>query len=271
MEIGFVVKDLKESHELARKIDAYLSKKGMKTCFDELSAKKVGFPEKELNIRKMKTDIIIAMGGDGTILKTIALIPDKSVPILGINFGSMGFLTEISPDKWEDAIYRIISNDYWIEERIMLNVEIDGKPVGDALNEAVVMTAIPVKMLNFEVKIDGQVVDSIRADGIMISTPTGSTAYSMSAGGPIVDPKVKGFIITAISPFKYGARSFVVPHDAVIQIKITQLKKEGTVVIDGEAVGSITKNSKIIFRLSDNRARFIKLKEDFYKRIRERL
>ncbi len=271
MKVGFVVKDLEESHKLAREIDAYLSNRGIETYFDELSAKKIGVPEKELNIREMKTDLIIAMGGDGTILKPISLIPDKSVPIFGINFGSMGFLTACSPDRWEDAVYRIISDDYRVEERIMLNVEIDGKSAGDALNEAVVMTAVPVKMLHFEVRIDGQVIDSIRADGVMISTPTGSTAYSMSAGGPIVDPRVKGFIITAISPFKYGARSFVVPHDAVIQVKILQLKKGGIIVIDGEVRGDITSESKIVFKLSDNRARFIRLKEDFYKRIRERL
>jgi NAD+ kinase len=252
-KVALVVKDLKESLKVARDIEKFLTKKGVATCFDDWNAKKVGFEE------------------SGAILKTAELIGNKKIPILGINFGKMGFLTEIKKNEWKKALDRILKGDYTVEKRKKIGVLIDGKNVGNALNEVVVMTSEPVKMLNLKVFVDDHTAELVRADGIIISTPTGSTAYSMSAGGPIMDPDVSAFIITSICPFKLGVRSFVVPQKSKIRVTAAKPKKESLLVIDGEQRETVGPASEVLVRQSKEKAYFIKLDGDFYKRIRERL
>jgi NAD+ kinase len=269
--VALVVKDLKESIKVARDIEKYLTSKGIETRFDDWNAKKVGFPERACAIQDFDVDFILTLGGDGAILKTIELIGSKKIPILGINFGKMGFLTEIKKNEWKKSLDRILKGEYMIEKRNKIGVLVDGKKVGNALNEAVVMTSEPVKMLNLKVFVDDNAAEIVRADGIIISTPTGSTAYSMSAGGPIMDPEVSAFIITSICPFKMGIRSFVVPQKSKIRVLAAEPKKESILVIDGEQRQSLGPLSEVLIRLSKERAYFIKLDGDFYKRIRERL
>jgi NAD+ kinase len=270
-KVALVVKDLKESLKIAREIEKYLTKKGVSTCFDDWNAKKVGFPERACAIQDFDTDLILVLGGDGAILKTIELVGGKKMPVLGINFGKMGFLTEIKKNEWKGALDRILKGNYTVEKRNKIEVLIDGKKIGNALNEAVVMTSEPVKMLNLKVFVDEHTAELVRADGIIISTPTGSTAYSMSAGGPIMDPEVSAFIITSICPFKMGVRSFVVPQKSKIRVTAAKPKKESLLVIDGEHRTNVSPKSEVQVRLSKERVYFIKLDGDFYKRIRERL
>lgn len=269
--VALVVKDLKESIKVAREIEKYLTKKGVSTCFDDWNAKKVGFSERACAIQDFDVDLILTLGGDGAILKTVELVGGKKIPILGINFGKMGFLTEIKKNEWKEAMDRILSGNYTVEKRNKIGVFIDGKKIGNALNEAVVMTSEPVKMLNLKIYVDGHAAELVRADGIIISTPTGSTAYSMSAGGPIVDPEVSAFIITSICPFKMGIRSFVVPQKSKIRVSAAKPEKESLLVIDGEQRTNVSPDSEVSIRLSEEKAYFIKLDGDFYKRIRERL
>ncbi len=269
--VALVVKDMKESLKVARDIEKFLTKKGVATCFDDWNAKKVGFEERACAIQDFNTDLVLVLGGDGAILKTTELIGNKKIPILGINFGKMGFLTEIKKNEWKKALERILKGNYSVEKRKKIGVLIDGKKVGNALNEAVVMTSEPVKMLNLKVFVDDHTAELVRADGIIISTPTGSTAYSMSAGGPIMDPDVSAFIITSICPFKMGVRSFVVPQKSKIRVKAAKPKKESLLVIDGEQRETVGPASEVLVRRSKEKAYFIKLDGDFYKRIRERL
>jgi NAD+ kinase len=270
-KIGLVVKDLKESLEIARGIKKYLDSKDIETYFDDWNAKKVGFEDKKCRIEDFDTDLILTLGGDGAILKTVDLIAGKKIPILGINFGKMGFLTEIKQNEWKKSLDRLLDGKYTVEKRKKIEVLVDGEKAGNALNEAVIMTSEPVKMLNLKVLVDGQTAELVRADGIIISTPTGSTAYSMSAGGPIVDPDVSAFVITSICPFKLGVRSFVVPQKSTIEVKTAEPKKETILVIDGEYKRNLKPESEVLIRLSKEKAYFIKLDGDFYKRIRERL
>lgn len=270
-KVGLVVKDLKESRKIAREIEKYLSSRGIETCFDDWSAKKLGFEDRQCRIQDFETDLILTLGGDGAILKTVDFIAGKKIPILGINFGKMGFLTEIRKNEWKEALERILSGKYTVEKRNKIEVLIDREKIGNALNEAVVMTSEPVKMLNLKVLIDGQIAELVRADGIIVSTPTGSTAYSMSAGGPIVDPDVSAFIITSICPFKIGVRSFVVPQKSKIKVVAAEPKKESLLVIDGEYRKNIKPKSEVLIRLSKEKAYFVKLDGDFYRRIKERL
>lgn len=252
-KIGLVVKDSKEPLKLAEKIEKHLTSKGIKVCCDATG------------------DAVIAMGGDGTILKAVSLIRNKQIPILGINFGTTGFLTEINPREWRAAVDRLLGGNYAVEEKVKLQVEVNRKKIGDALNEAVVITSTPVKVLHLQVSVDKKSARMIRADGLIVATPTGSTAYSFSCGGPIVDERVNCLIITPICPLERGVHSLIVPQSSEVEVKLVRSGREAVVVIDGEHRKRLRCDDKISFTISKNKAYFVKLQKDFYRRIRGRL
>jgi NAD+ kinase len=270
-KIGLVVKNLRDSLALGRDIEKFLSLENIEVVVDDLSAREMGLEEKACKIEDMDVDLIIALGGDGTILKTVSLLSGKKVPILGINFGTMGFLTEITPQDWRSSLEKILRGRYTVEEMDKLDVTVDGIKIGEALNEAVVMTSLPVKMLHLEVRVDGIVAENVRSDGVIISTQTGSTAYSMSAGGPILDPRVPAFLITPICPFKSGVRSLVVPKESIIAVKPIKPRKEASIVIDGEFKGKLSPEGEATFTLSKRKAYFVRMEDSFYVKVRERL
>ncbi len=253
-KISLVVKDSKEPLKLAEKIEGYLTSRNVKVRYDDAAG-----------------DAVIAMGGDGTILRAVSLVRNKQIPILGINFGTTGFLTEVNPEEWRAAVDRLLSGDYAVMERAKLRVEINRKKIGDALNEAVVITSAPVKMLHLQVSVNGKSAGIIKADGLIIATPTGSTAYSFSCGGPIVDERVNCLIITPICPVKRGAHSLIVPQDSEVEVKLMKPGREAVVVIDGERRKKLSYDDNVSFAISENKAYFIRLQKDFYRKVRERL
>ncbi len=243
----------KESaEEFANKISEYMKNKGIEVKKD------------------LSGDIIIILGGDGTILKACSKLKEPK-PILGINFGTKGFLAEVLPEEWKNSIEKILKGDYIIDERRKIDVFINGEKIGEALNEVVVIAEEPVRMLNLDLFINGELVDSLRADGVIIATPTGSTAYSMSAGGAIIDPETKAFIITFICPFKLGSRSIVVPDEKTIKVVLKKSKCKALVVVDGKKLRRLNFEDEILAKLSRNVVRFIRFKKEFYKKVRERL
>lgn len=264
--IGLVVKDQEDSIVLAKEIHSYLSKKGVRVTVDKESSEKAGFSEGCI-IDKMEVDLFIVLGGDGTILKTVSKARDKSIPILGINFGTTGFLAQVEPEDWKDALNLIITGRYELDKRDKLGVRVKGV-TGCALNEAVIITAVPVEILDLKLMVDGAVVQDIKADGLIISTPTGSTAYSKSCGGPIVDPRVKGFIVTPICPFEGNLKALVVPQEAKIEVKL-EGKSNALVVIDGEEKLKFPTGSTAAFSLPEEKTFFVR-KGDFYSKLRER-
>lgn len=263
-----VKKDGKKILKTAGEVMAYLEDRGVGTACDVLTARKMKLDGKDLE--KAECDIVLVLGGDGTLLWSESKISGKGIPILGMNFGTTGFLTEISPGQWKEAIDRILEGRYTVEKRNKLDVKINKELVGRALNEVVVKTAVPVEMLKLEVSVDKEEADTVMADGIIVATPTGSTAYSMSVGGPIVDTGVNGFIITAISPFRLGARPLVVPDSSKISIKIAG-KNNAVVVIDGEYRREISYKEEVTCTLSRDKAYFVKFERDFYDKIKRRL
>ena len=218
----------------------------------------------------MDVDMVIAVGGDGTILRTQGIINQKKIPLFGINMGAVGFLTEIDPAETFTALEQVLAGNYFVEKRTQLRVW-HNKELHKALNEVVIMTQKPAKMLHIEISVDDEVVEELRADGLIIATPSGSTAYSMSAGGPIVDPRVGAFIIVPICPFKLGARPTVVPNDSIIKVKFLRKGKKAVAVIDGQFEEEINYMDEFIFRKSDNYAYFVRLSKNFYRRVREKL
>jgi len=185
--------------------------------------------------------------------------------------GTVGFLTEIEVNNTFETLDHILEGDYYKEKRTQLTVSHENH-IFPALNEVVIMTAKPAKMLYFEITVDGEIVEEFRADGLIISTPSGSTAYSMSAGGPIVDPKVGGFIIIPICPYKLGLRPFIVSDNSEIRVKLLKKGKKAVYVMDGQIHKEINYMEELIFKKSEKDVVFIRTNNKyFYKKVKDKL
>ncbi len=220
-----------------------------------------------LPLSHMKVDVVLAIGGDGTILRALQLSDAK---VLGINSGSLGFLAEVYAEEVDAYLERVARGDYRVEERMRLQVTVDGRRMFDCTNEAVVHTAHIAKIRHFEIDLDETLVERVRADGIIVATPTGSTSYSMSAGGPIVDPRLDAIIVTSIAPFKPASRPHVFPATARVHVKLLK-PKECLLVMDGQHESSLKGTEEVMFTASERRAKFIRFRDDFYRRIEEKL
>jgi NAD+ kinase len=272
MHIGIVARlDIPKSVELVKEIVKFLLNKDIKVSIDSSLINEISeYSDMGINIEDMQTDMIIAIGGDGTILRTQNFVNGKKIPILGINLGTVGFLTEIDPKNTFSALEEVLSGNYFVEERTLLRVY-HGRELPSALNEVVMMTKKPAKMLHIEISVDEEIVEELRADGLIVATPSGSTAYSMSAGGPIVDPRVEAFLIVPICPFKLGARPIVVSNKSEIKVKLLRKGKKAIAVIDGQFEEEFNYPEELLFKKSDTKAYFVRLNKDFYKKVREKL
>ncbi|MFM9874271.1 MAG: NAD(+)/NADH kinase [Fimbriimonadaceae bacterium] len=185
-----------------------------------------------------KADLMVSFGGDGTLIRAAHLCSETGTPILGVYFGRFGFVTQCMPSEVGAALSSFIDGQATIEERIMVQTELirGDRSVATlhSLNEAVVQRSATTRILTFDVRVDGTQLSRYPADGVMVSTPTGSTAYSLSAGGPIVDPQVNGLLITAIMPHTLAARPLVVRDSAVIDIHI-ETRGDAVLSCDGQS------------------------------------
>jgi NAD+ kinase len=218
-------------------------------------------------LSKMKVDVLITVGGDGTILRTLQA---NDAPVMGVNAGVLGFLTEVQADKVKEAVRRLKTGRYHIDERTKLKTTLNGKRLEDATNETVIHTAHIAKMRDFAISIDGTRATEVRADGIIVATPTGSTSYAMSVGSSIIDPRVEAFVIAPIAPFRLAARPLVVASRSKIAVTIRE-PKECIMVIDGQSEFTIRGDERLMFTASEKKARFVSFKDDFYKNLEEKL
>lgn len=222
------------------------------------------------DLYNFECDMATILGGDGTLLRAQSRLKPE-IPIFGINMGTVGFLTEIEVENTFDAFKDILKGDYYKEKRTRLVVSHENHNF-TAMNEVVVMTDKPAKMLNFEILVDGEIIEEVRADGLIISTPSGSTAYSMSAGGPIVDPKVAGFVIIPICPYKLGVRPFVVSDNSEITVKLLKKGKNAVFVMDGQINEEAKYEEEIKFKKSRKDAYFIRTSSKyFYEKVKDKL
>ncbi|MCY4067620.1 MAG: NAD(+)/NADH kinase [Acidimicrobiaceae bacterium] len=210
-------------------------------------------------------DVVVTLGGDGSILRAVELIGAADVPILGVNFGRMGYLTEVAPADVRSAIARVIAGDCSVEERMLLAVEFQA-PDADAagcrarrafaLNEALVERPAASYALRLGVSFNGEKFTNYVADGLIVSTPTGSTAYSMSAGGPVVDPAHRALLVTPVSPHMLFNRSMVLPADTVLQLEV--LSHQGAVLsVDGRRLAELEQHDVVKCSASGHRARLV--------------
>ena len=221
-------------------------------------------------------DLAFSLGGDGTVLYTTRIVPGKT-PVLAINLGDVGFITEIAKDEWELAFEKFINGKLGISKRKMIDIRVErnGKAAGSfrGLNDAVISAGGISKMVRLEVFLTDTRLGKYRADGIIIATPTGSTAYSAAAGGPLLFPEMDAMILTPICPFSLSNRPLVVPGGECVYVHVEKYQRtELLLTIDGQHVFNLAPEDRICYTVSDNEAYIIRSdKRSFYEVMRSKL
>ena len=269
--VGLVARfDKEKALKLAEGLAEYLEEKGLKVYMESTLARKVTTKAETTPLEQMKTDFIITIGGDGTILRTSAAIPKPEPPILTIDMGVRGFLTEVEPKRTFEAVDKCLKGEYRIEKCMKLSVTANGAKLPDALNEVVVTHNEPAKLLYTRILKNNEPILDCQADSLLISTQTGSTGYSLAAGGPVLDPGVDAFVLTPICPLT-DFRPIVFPADSSLTIEVLRPKKM-LVLVDGQHSQLISsKLPTVTVTRSKQQASFIRFKEDYYHRLRSRL
>lgn len=231
--VGIVVKpNHAEALRTAGELSSWLTERDVRTCDEPFQA---GEP---LSEEALAADLIVVLGGDGTMISTARMAGGSDVLVLGINYGSLGYLTEFRIEEMFPALEAIIAGQYDVDSREMLEVELIREKAtsasGRVLNDVVINKAALARIIETEVRLNGLYVNSFRSDGLIVSTPTGSTAYNLSAGGPIIFPSMRAVVLTPICPFTLTNRPIVIPDTAEIDIELKH-ENEGVVLsLDGQ-------------------------------------
>ena len=219
-------------------------------------------------------DFVISMGGDGTFLKSASRVGKKNIPILGVNMGRLGFLADVSPDDIEHCLEALHNDDFAIESRALIQVEADGKPLSDcnfALNDVAILKRDSASMISIRACINSQYLNTYQADGLVVSTPTGSTAYSLSNGGPIIVPGTKVFSMTAVAPHSLNVRPIVIPDSSLIELDVESRNHNFLVAIDGRSE-KCKEGTKITLRRAPYDIKVVKRSDHrYFNTLREKM
>lgn len=261
MQIGIISRcDNREATDLAAEIGRFLNGRAQ-TVYDEETAHALG--QKGVPLKALDADVIVTVGGDGTILRVLQNLQHQ-IPIVGINVGKVGFLADVNPERALSVVESLLDG-FRVSTRARLAVSVNNRCLPSATNEAVIVTSRPAKILEFSVQVDDHEVDVLRADGVIVATPTGSTAYAMSAGGPIVDPQVDAFLVVLLAPHKLSVRPWVVHDTSTIVIKIRE--KEAAIVVDGQFTETVHKNDEIRFYKDQEQSLFVLGEQSFFEKV----
>ena len=253
----------------ANKLIAHLEEKGLSVFLEPKLAKHAEKLDAALPLEKMKTDLIITIGGDGTILKTCLLIPKPEPPILAINMGVRGFLAEVTPKEGLDAVDRCLEVRFILERCMKLASFVGNTRLPDALNEVFITSHAPAKLLYAMIWKDGAEVSECRADGMIVASQVGSTGYSLSGGGPVLDPEVDAFVLTPVCPLTVF-HPIIFPAKSTISIELLKPKR-AVVVIDGHYTTRIKPSlPRITITKSEYESAFVRFKDNFYHRLKGR-
>ena len=267
MKIGFVSKpECPRCVELIKFLGNYLKENGHDFVIESGTAKEMKVDGERID--KISADALVTIGGDGAALWTLQ---KTKLPILPINVSSLAFLSEVDAGNALGCITQFLKGDFKVEERARIKTTVNSKRLPDSLNEAVLKSMIMSKIRWFGMYLDNDFIHNVRADGIIIATPTGSTSYSLSVGGPILDPKVKGFVISYMAPFTLSARSMVVPSQSTIRVVTLDKGRSIMLTLDGQEGIEVGFHDEISFTESEHPARFIRFNSDFYKNTREKM
>jgi NAD+ kinase len=259
LKVGLVSRlDEPRALEVAATLAKHLRKKGI-IVKPELELAKRGRLGGGEDLSNLKADLIVTVGGDGTVLKTTMTIPEPETPILAVNMGRRGYLTEVEPSKALRAVELFARSKCRLERRAKLSVHLDGTHVVDALNELVVSSGSPSKMLDLRLSVDSAPLLQFRGDGLIVSTATGSTAYALSAGGPVVDSAVDAFVVTFICPLEF-LRPTVLSMERSLSIQMADPKLRALVVADGRFQRELTKGVKLSVHKAKYDAVFVRIR-----------
>ncbi len=231
--------------------------------------------------RAGQTELLVTLGGDGSILRAARTVAGLGTLILGVNLGRMGFLTEADPGNWEEVIPRVLAGDYWVEERMMLRAALVGPSAGaqratplpgDALNDVVVGQGGLGRVVRLEVRVDGDLLTTYVADALIVATPTGSTAYALAAGGPIMPPQQRNILLVPVAPHLSLDRAVVLAEGACVQVTVLG-HSPATLTLDGEMVTELAPGDAVRVEASPHVAYFARVRERdyFYRTLMARL
>ena len=213
-------------------------------------------------------DLVVSLGGDGTMLHAVDLVAGSDVPVLGVNVGHLGYLTEVEPGGLADALERFLAGGHRVERRMVLEVEVrtaDGAQVHACLNEAVLEKTVSGHTIRLAVRVNGRHFHDYSADGLIVATPTGSTAYNLSARGPILSPLLRAVVVTPVSPHSLFGHSFVLAPDEGLEVELLD-GRPAALVLDGRDVGPLAPGDTVACRPAAHDARFVTFGErDFHQ------
>ncbi|MGB9715644.1 MAG: NAD(+)/NADH kinase [Thermodesulfovibrionales bacterium] len=276
-KIGIICKTgITKPIEILKDLLPWLRQKGCEVFIDIETASILnmeGFPRSKI---PSLSEVIIVLGGDGTMLSTCRLVADKGIPVLGINIGGLGFITEVQVDRLYETLDRVLSDECPIEERLMLSTRVRrlGEIIAEyvVLNEVVVNKAALARIIDLETYVNHNYVTTYKADGLIISTPTGSTAYSLSAGGPILYPTLDNIIITPICPHTLTNRSMVIPGDSIVEVILRSPTERVYLTMDGQVGFSVMQNDVIEVAKAPFKTRLlIPCDRDYFEILRNKL
>lgn len=278
--VGIITKKNIDQHQkVLKSLMRYLKKHKKEILLDNNCApfsKQEGLKKEQI---LKKADLVITLGGDGTLLKTARRLPKKKVLILGVNYGNLGFLTECTPDKMFECLDKIFEGNYHVDKRSLLRATLyrKGKKIETylSLNDAVINQGAFARLIKMDLEIDGIKLVRFNADGMIVSTPTGSTAHSLSAGGPIVHPYIEGLIISPICPSSLSMRPIIIPDDKQLTVTIETQRREDAAIIgltlDGQDMTMLKYGDKIRFRRSSRNVYMVRTARRYYRMLRNKL
>ena len=273
-KVGILYHPMVEAaYTLANELENFLDSSGVSVWLCS------AWEEEKARVQVGNTDLILTTGGDGTILRAAQVALLAQTPVTGINLGKLGFMTELSAEEAMNRLPALLAGDGWIDERAMLEAELspaDQEPESArnfyALNDVVVARGAIARTVYVEASIDGELLTTYKADGVIVATATGSTGYSLAAGGPILHPQAKEFLLLPILPHLSSAYTVVLPSTAVVKLRIST-PHQATLSIDGHINLPLSSGAVVTIKRSSNRARFLRIHPEtsFYSSLEERL
>ena len=260
--VGLCLKpDSAAAGEAATALGKWLADRGVHVEADEEAARWIDGPGHERSELGLRVDLMVVLGGDGTLLAVARDMGKSTVPILGVNLGQLGFLAEVAPEEQADTLGRVLAGDYETVERMRLEVraERDGRELARylALNDAVITRSELSRMIDLEMLADGAPVTTYHGDGLIVSTPTGSTAYTLSAGGPILLPGSRVFVLTPICPHTLTQRPIVLPEASRLEIQVFPREGHAQLTVDGQTGLTLEGGDRILVAASERPVHFV--------------
>ena len=270
--IGLVCRpDRPEIEEIANQVAEFLLSNEFEVQVDPGSCNVVDKRVQHTPIEEMDVDFVVTIGGDGTILYTLSTLKNRETPLFCINKGTVGFLTECDTESAINSLSKVLEGDCVIEHNVNISSGVGEKKFEEALNEVYIVSKIPGRLLTFHVFLDGVEVDYGRADGAMLATPVGSSAYALAAGGSILTPNVNGLIFVPVCPPRFELKAIVIPDESTLELELVKPGVPGLAIIDGQRRWDVEPHETVWMQKSETVTRFIRLYDNYYDRLNTRL